>query len=634
MNRLGSFSSLSLLRGRLAVTFAIAALISLSGIATAQEWPNYGGDLGGTKYSALAQINRQNVKGLKVAWTYHTGDVSDGTTYNYKSTFECTPLVVDGVMYITTPFSRVIALDPESGKALWTFDPDLDKDRPINLFISRGPAFWQKGKEKRVIIGTLDGRLIALNALDGKPIQSFGENGTVDLARDTGAAYPGKMNGMTSPPLIYHDLIITGSVTADGEPRGPSGDVRAFDVYTGKTVWRFHVVPHAGEVGNETWEKDAWQDRAGVNAWSTLSCDKERGLLFLPLTSPAHDPYGGDRKGKDLFGNSLAAVDANTGKLVWYYQIVHHDLWDYDLPAQPVLVTVRRNGKLVPGVAQVTKMGMMFLFNRVTGEPLFPIEERKVPASEIAGEETWPTQPFPLKPPPYARQSMSLDEITNVTPESRSECLQIMGDALPKDIYTPWDSKLIYSFPGDNGGTNWGGASYDPSSNVLFVNSMDIAVFGSLEKTPEGSSFPYRYRIGKALWFWDSNWYPCQKPPWGQLTAIDLNTGKFRWQVPLGVEDALVARGLPPTGAPNIGGSMVTAGGLVFIGATNDGRFRAFDRDTGKELWVTKLPASGFANPMTFQGPKSGKQYVVIAAGGGNKYDKHFSDALVAYTLP
>ena len=332
MNRSGICSSRTFLRGGFPVSLAIAALVSFSGSYSAQEWPHYGGDLGGTKYSPLAQINRQNVRNLKVAWTYHTGDVSDGTTYSVRSTFECSPLVVDGVMYITTPFARVIALDPESGKALWTFDPNLDKDRAYNLFINRGAAFWQQGRDKRVLIGTLDGRLIAINALDGKPIKSFGENGTVDLTTDTGAAYPGRVNGMTSPPLIFHDLVITGSVTSDAQPRGPSGDVRAFDVHTGKLVWRFHVVPHAGEQGSETWEKDAWKDRGGVNAWSNLSCDTERGLLFLPLTSPAADYYGGDRKGKDLFGDCLAALDANTGKLVWYYQIVHHDLWDYDLP--------------------------------------------------------------------------------------------------------------------------------------------------------------------------------------------------------------------------------------------------------------------------------------------------------------
>jgi glucose dehydrogenase len=595
-----------------------------------QEWPQYGADPGGMRYSPLDQIHRGNVTRLKVAWTYRTGDMSDGTAYPTRSAFECTPIVIDGVMYISTPFSRVVALDPESGKELWSFDPKIEKKAQYNLFINRGVAFWGRGGDKRVFVGTLDGRLFALNAADGKPVHSFGENGVINLRAGFTEPYPNRTYGMTSPPLIYRDLVITGSVVSDGEPQGPSGDVRAFDARTGKLVWRFHTVPRAGEFGNDTWQGDSWRNRGGTNVWSIMSCDESRGIVYLPLTSPSPDRYGGERKGKNLFGDSLVALEAATGKRLWHYQIVHHDLWDYDLPAQPTLVTIRGT----PAVAQITKMGFLFVFNRVTGEPLFPIEERPVPASEVPGEEAWPTQPFPLKPPPVARQSMTRDEVTDVTPESRAECLKLLEGAKIGQIYQPAGLDYTVIFPGTNGGPDWGGASYDPVSNLLFVNSADAGQFLKMVKAPEGSKVAYRSQGTPNGRFWDSNQYPCQKPPWGTLTAIDLNRGEFRWQVVLGVVDALLAKGIPPTGAPSMGGSMVTAGGLVFIAATNDSRFRAFDKDTGKELWVTRLEASGHATPMTFRGGKTGKQFVVIAAGGGNKYNKTYSDALVAFALP
>jgi glucose dehydrogenase len=595
-----------------------------------QEWPHYGADPGGMRFSPLDQINRGNVTRLEVAWIYRTGDMSDGTVYPTRSAFECTPIVIDGVMYISTSFSRVVALDPESGKELWSFDPKIEKKAQYNLFVNRGVAFWGRGADKRVFVGTLDGRLFALNAADGKPVNGFGENGLINLRAGFTEPYPNRAYGMTSPPLIYRDLVITGSVVSDGEPRGPSGDVRAFDARTGKLVWRFHTVPRAGEFGNDTWQGDSWKDRGGTNVWSIMSCDEERGIVYLPLTSPSPDRYGGERKGKNLFGDSLVALEAATGKRLWHYQIVHHDLWDYDLPAQPTLVTIRGT----PAVAQITKMGFLFVFNRVTGEPLFPIEERPVPASEVPGEEAWPTQPFPLKPPPVARQSMTLDEVTDVTLESRAECLKLVERAKIGKIYQPAGLDYTVIFPGTNGGPDWGGASYDPVSNLLFVNSADAGQVLKMVKAPEGSKVAYRSQGTPNGRFWDSNQYPCQKPPWGTLTAIDLNRGEFRWQVTLGVVDALLAKGIPATGAPSMGGSMVTAGGLVFIAATNDSRFRAFDKDTGKELWVTRLEASGHATPMTFRGRKTGKQFVVIAAGGGNKYNKTYSDALVAFALP
>jgi len=365
-----------------------------------------------------------------------------------------------------------------------------------------------------------------------------------------------------------------------------------------------------------------------------MSCDTRRGIIYLPVTSPSPDRYGGERKGQNLFGNSLVALDALTGKRIWHYQILHHDLWDWDLPAQPSLVTVSRNGESIPAVAQITKMGLLFVFNRLTGQPLFDIEERPAPASEVPGEEAWPTQPIPTRPPPVARQTMKPEEVTRVTPESRAECLKLLQDTVIGSFYQPPGLKVTVLFPSTNGGPNWGGVSYDPVNNWLFVNSMNVGQVLRMVKAREGSASSYIPRGVPNGRFWDSKDYPCQEPPWGTLTAIDLNTGAFRWQTTLGLIDELVAKGIPPTGTSNPGGSIVTAGGLVFIGATNDSRFRAFDKDTGKELWVTKLPASGHATPMTFRGKNSGKQFVVIAAGGGNDYSKTYSDTLVAFALP
>jgi quinoprotein glucose dehydrogenase len=622
----------------------VSALVELLGLVptapaqelqSSREWRSYGGDPGGAKHSPLDQINRKNVTRLKEAWVYDTGDVSDGTVYPTRSAFEATPLVVDGVMYLSTPFCRLIALDPETGIKLWDFDPQIDKTMRTNLFVSRGVTYWTDGKRKRIFLGDLHGRLFSIDIATGKPDPRFGQQGMLDLHTGMAEKAPRGQYRLTSPVAVCRDVVIAGSLVSDHAPRGPSGDVRGFDARTGKLLWRFHVVPRPGEFGNDTWEGDSWRERGGTNAWSIISADEANGLAFLPLTSPSYDFYGGDRKGTNLFGNSLVALDCRTGRRRWHFQTVHHDVWDYDLPAQPTLVTVSREGKPLPAVAQVTKMGFMFLFHRLTGEPLFPIEERPVPKSAVPGETSWPTQPYPLKPPPYARQSMRPDEITDVTPESRKECMEMVQDAiLEQKLYDPIGEKLGVLFPGLNGGANWGGASFDPATQTLFVNSMDVGGLFRMAKTREGAELPYALRGSKYEFLWDSNMYPCQKPPWGMLTAIDLNTGEFRWRVTLGEFDELTARGIPKTGAPNIGGPIVTAGGLVFIGATNDGKFRAFDKDTGEELWVTRLPASGLATPMTFLGKKTGKQFVVLAAGGGNKYDKTFTGKLVAFSLP
>lgn len=615
----------------------LAVFLCLGGaLAPAQDWPYWGGDAGGMKYSSATQINRDNVATLKPAWTWHSGDVSDGTKYRVRSSFEATPLMVDNRLYVTTAFNRLVALDAETGKEIWAFDPKMDMERSYNLLINRGAAYWTDGKTARLLFGTTDGRLFSIDAATGKPDPAFGDGGFVNLRAGMTEAFGGRGYGMTSPPAIFENLAICGAITSDGEPQAPSGDVRAFDIRTGKQIWRFHVVPRPGEFGNDTWEGDSWKDRGGVNPWSILSVDIQRGLVFLPLTSPSADYYGGDRGGQNLFGDSVVALDARTGKRKWHFQTVHHNIWDYDLPAQPSLIEVIRDGKPVPAVAQVTKTGFTFLFHRETGEPLFPIEERKVPQQAAPGEKPWPTQPIPVKPAPFARQSAKPEDLANVDPEHRAFCEELIKDAVFGELYTPIQLKPTVLFPGTNGGTNWGGASFDPATHTLYVNSADVGMISYLRPAREGAKLPYN-RAGLQTdnaRFWDHRLWPCQAPPWGHLTAIDMNTGEFRWRITLGVVDELLAKGLPPTGSPSMGGSMVTAGGLVFIGATNDSRFRAFDKDTGKMLWETRIPASAHANPMSYVGKTSGRQFVVIAAGGGNKYNSTFSDALVAFALP
>ncbi len=602
------------------------------------DWPVYGGDAGGTRHSPLKQIDRGNVAKLKVAWTYRTGDFSDGQPGSVRSAFESTPLAIDNVLYVVSAFQRLIALDAETGKELWAFDPKVSRSRPQMMFTHRGAATWTNGKERRLYYGTLDGHLWAVDSRTGKAIDAFGTGGFVNLKDGViaGEMPAGRGYGMTSPPLIYKNLVICGSIVPDAEVKGPLGDVRAYDAATGKLVWTFHVIPKAGEFGVDTWEGESWKDRGAANMWSIASVDEKRGLVFLPLTSAATDRFGGDRKGANLFSDSLVALDAATGKRVWHFQTVHHDIWDYDLPAQPVLAQAMRDGKLVDAVAQVTKTGFTFLFARDSGKPLFDIVEKPVPPSEVPGEQTHPTQPFPVKPQPYARQSFKIEELTDVTPESRAFCEDLVKDAVFGGLYTPFGLKRTVLFPGTNGGANWGGASFDPQTRTLYVNSMDVGMVGAMVKSREGSTIPYRSSGAPTPFsrFWDKDRLPCQKPPWGHLTAIDLDRGEFRWRVTLGVVDKLLEKGLPPTGTSNLGGSIVTAGGLVFIGATDDSRFRAFDKDTGKELWVDKLPGSAHATPMTFEGKRTGKQFVVVSAGAGNKYNDKFTDVLVAYALP
>lgn len=416
---------------------------------SAADWPSWGGDTGGAKYSSLSQITKKNVKSLRIAWTFDVGDLSDGKNYPTRSTFEATPLVVDGVLYVSTPFCRVFALNAETGAQVWVFDPEIDKSTRTNLFVSRGVAYWTDGGRKRILLGDLAGRLWALDAATGRPVESFGNNGFVDLKAGMADGFESAQYRVTSPPAICGDTLITGALVTDSQPQGPSGDIRAFDARDGKLLWRFHTVPRPGEHGRDTWKDESWRNRGGTNVWSIMSVDENTRTVFAPLTSPSYDFYGGDRKGANLFGDSVVALDCATGKRKWHFQTIHHDIWDYDLPAQPVLAEVRRDGRTVLAVAQIAKTGFVFLLDRRTGAPLFPVEERPVPRSAIPGEETWPTQPFPAKPPPFARQSMSADDVTTVLAESRRECLEMLeGAKVDVKVFDPWSEQNQVIFPG------------------------------------------------------------------------------------------------------------------------------------------------------------------------------------------
>lgn len=611
--------------------------------ASGEEWPAYGRDPGGMRFSPLQQINRGNVGRLRRAWAY---ELPRGAG-NGVLGFESTPVMVGDVLYFSTQAGVAIALDAETGKQLWLFDPYSGVAGERKAVVNRGVALWegnasvscsgQAGVDRRIFYIGPDARLFSVDAATGKPCRSFGAGGAIDLREGVAQKWPTLRYDVTSPPVIYRDSVITGSELQEYPSLGPSGAVRAFSVETGQMKWKFNTVPGPGETGHDTWEGDGWKDRSGTNAWGPISLDAASGMVFLPVGSPTYDFYGADRKGKNLFGNSLVALDAETGKLRWHYQVVHHDLWDYDLAAQPVLITVDRDGRKVPAVAEVTKTGYVFVFNRLTGQPLFPVEEKPVPASEIPGEASWPTQPIPVKPPSLVNHVVTRDDVTTVTLESRQYCLDHFGSILPSRLFDPWSTTLKLAMPGTLGGANWSGASFDPASGNLFVNVSELGTVGEMKRQPEGSPEAYEWGSpwGTYARFWDDHHFPCQQPPWGTLNAVNLNTGEIVWKATLGVVDALAAKGIPQTGIYNLGGSIATAGGLVFIGATSDHRLRAFDSGSGKELWVAQLESNGHATPLTYLGERNKRQYVVMAIGPGGNIEAGGSGptALVAYAL-
>lgn len=605
---------------RSATCCIIAALLTTSAFSGAADWPGVGNDAGLLRHASLDQIDRRNVSQLEVAWTFHTG----GASTSPLTAIQCTPIVIDGTMYLTSPDTQVIALDASTGQEKWRYNPQRSRHRYLH---NRGVAWWSNPNARRILFATPDGYLYSLDADTGRPDAAFGRAGRVDL-RDGVAVDRDAVYGATAAPVVFEDLVIVGFSLDEGYHGGP-GDVRAFDVRTGREVWRFHTVPQPGESGHDTWINDSWRHRTGVNAWSGASVDLARGLVFVATGSPGYDFYGGDRPGHNLFANCVIALDGRTGKRIWHRQLVHHDVWDYDLPYPPILVTVTHNETLVDAVAQITKHGFVFLFERTTGKPLFEIVERPVPSSDVPGEQTSPTQPFPLRPSAFARQGLTADDLTERTPEARAAVLARLGQAGFAPLFAPPRLEGTPQNPGTLGGANWSGAAFDPSTSRLFINANNFPRLLRLAPTGRADA-PYLDR-GDARIF-DHEGYPGVKPPWGTLSAIDLNRGEISWQVPLGEFPELTARGLALTGTPNLGGCIVTAGGLVFIASTMDAKIRAFSTDDGRVLWEHVLPFAGYAAPATYQ--VDGRQFVVIAAGGGGKLGTPPGDAYVAFALP
>ena len=579
--------------------FALAAHQSASDVPG--NWPMPGRDPGGTRYSPLTQITPANVSQLKVAWVYHMKPA--GSTSLHPS--EDQPLVVGPTMYVVTPYSRVVALDSATGREQWVFQiPDGDQASV------RGANYWPggEGAGPAIIFGTRRGRMYSISAVTGQLNPEFGDHGMVDL-KTPEVMTTGKEKSyiLPSPPLIYKNLVITGSGPGEGPGGlnggpGPAGDTRAWDARTGKLVWTFHSVPRPGEVGHDTWTDDSWKDRSGVNVWGYMTVDVARGILYMPFGAPNNDRVGVDRPGNNLFANSLVAVNADTGKLLWYFQVVHHDIWDLDLETPPTLFDVRHNGKTIPAVATVNKNALMFILNRVTGKPIYGVEERPVPQSNVPGEQTSPTQPFPLLPEPLAQNTLSRDHLYQDTPEHKAWCEQYVDSnnmLLGKVPYTPTAlDRYTVTLPGTQGGVNYYGGAFDPRLGLFVVNVNNLGQPMRIIRNPDGS-YSNSGPLAGIVRFWNpSNHLPCTPTPWGQLVAVDVNTGKIAWRTTLGVTDILPP-GKQNTGRPGLGGAIVTAGGLTFVGATDDARFRAFDTKTGKELWTVKLPASAESTPIT-----------------------------------
>jgi quinoprotein glucose dehydrogenase len=641
---------------RLLTALILVLSSSLVSAQTGTDWPAWGHDAGGQRFSPLAEIDRGNVRSLKAAWTFHTGDAYQ-PKHEKPTAFEATPIYVDGTLYLSTPLGRVIALDPVAGTQRWAFDAKIDKDAGYGDYANRGVSTWKSpAGQRRIYLATIDARLIALDAATGKPCADFGENGSIDLRR--GLRIPPRADGYadyeeTSPPAVAGNTIVVGSGIGDNDSVSqPSGEVRGFDAATGRLKWTWDPIPQDPKApGAETWKQPGSAKRTGAaNAWSVIAADPERGLVFVPTGSPSPDYYGGERLGNNLYANSLVALRAETGERVWSFQLVHHDLWDYDVASPPLLFEVRRAGKTIPAVGVGSKNGNYFILNRETGEPVFGVEERPVPKSDVAGETAAATQPFPLAPRPLALQKLNVEEIQG--PEAdRKWCRERIAQLRSEGVFTPPSLRGSLVIPGNIGGMAWSGAAYDPANRLLLIPVNNIA--GEVRLIPRADLARERETAGRDL---SGGWeianqtgtpygmarrllrapggWPCTPPPWGTLNAVDADSGVVKWTVPTGQLPAMGPAGPPPAqyGSIALGGPIVTAGGLVFMAGTVEPFLRAYDVATGKELWKGELPTSARSMPMTFRGP-DGKQYVVITAGGHGLPITPLGDSVVAFRL-
>jgi len=631
------------------------------------EWPSYGSDAGSSRYSPLSEINPQNVKELKIAWTFHTGDVAlGGGTWNgqkvwARSTFEDTPLMVDDTLYVASSFNRIIALDPETGREKWAFDPKLDRLGYYgDYFTCRGLATWVDPESspgqachRTIFEAVLDGRLVAVDGATGQACAVFGNGGQVSLTVGIKTEVKGEYH-FTSPPAVVGDVVVVGSAINDNDRVDmPPGVVRGYNARTGALVWSWDPVPRdPSDPARATWQNGA--DRTGAaNVWGPISSDPEHDLVFLPTTSPSPDFFGGERKGDDRNADSLVALRASTGKVVWAFQAVHHDLWDYDLPSGPSLIDIHRDGQSIAALAQPSKMGYVFILNRDTGQPVFPVEEKPVPQNGVPGEWLSPTQPVPVAPPRLVPDHLEPKDAWGFTPWDRGKCRDLIASLRRDGPFTPPSLQGTLQYPGNIGGTNWGGLAFDRSRGLIVVNQTNIPFVVQLIPREQVSAL--RQRSGGMEDGWEyapmkGTPYvmrrrtllsplqtPCNPPPWGTLAAVDADTGRIRWQVPLGTMRSLMLLPLPIRwGTPTLGGPITTASGLTFIGATLDNTFRAFDTATGKELWHAYLAAPAVATPITYRARTGGRQYVVVAAGGHGKAGSglKLGDSVVAFALP